>query len=98
MLSNTFVEQVKSKVIAKEPIKKEIKPADPKAEPAKKTVEPKTVELKEEDEKLTSKQETTEVATEIQEDFIPIEEIARKPASKMETIVSTTEATPAASR
>ena len=90
------VEKKESKVIAKEPIKKEIKPADPKAEPAKKTVEPKTVELKEEDEKLTSKQETTEVATEIQEDFIPIEEIARKPASKMETIVSTTEATPAA--
>lgn len=93
--STQSVEKKESKVIAKEPVKKEIKPAEPKAEPAKKIVEAKpAVEPKEVT--IAPKQETTEVATEIQEDFIPIEEIARKPASKMETIVSTTEATPAA--
>lgn len=89
----------------------ESKPADSKPTEAKKPLEVKKeakveekAEPKKEVKRIELKKEVTEVAKEVtelaeaiaDEDFIPIEDIARKPSSKMETIISTPEVTPPA--
>ena len=73
-------ESPKIKKVERKEEPKETKTTEPKKEEVKKTETPKVIKK---EEKVDPK-----------EDFIPIEDLARKPVSKMETIIATPEVTP----
>ena len=68
------------------------KKAETKAEPKAKTTKKEAATTKKVEPKQSPKKANT--ASKPQEDFVPIEELVTKPASKMETIVATPEITP----